>query len=215
MADISPRTQNVSIQDDTTAELATENSDNEVLSHDQHAIDLLQDIADETGGIEDKIATSWQFFAENDQAFVSDYSATIATSGEADFMLLHNPVDSGYVIRIKAYAFSIVTTQTTAIFNFYKDVTVTADGTLLNIENYRDNAVSGIATTYHTPTIADRGEIFKTFALNSGGVGISRLDEDLSVYVLEGEHFLITIDPSAANNSFTANLSWAEEEIPV
>lgn len=216
MADISPRTQNVSIQDDTTANLATVNSDNDLLVHDQDAQDILQEIAGQTGDISNKTATSWQFFAENDLAFVSDYSATIGTpAAETNFILLHNPVDSGYVVRIKAYAFSISTASTTAQFSFYKDVTVTTNGTPLSIENYRTNGVTGVATTFHTPTITTRGEIFKTFSLNSGGVGISRLDEDLSVYVLEGEFFLITVDPSAVNKAFSANLSWAEELIPV
>jgi len=216
MADVPDRTQDVSIYGPNGSIGAEVNVDNEQLTHDQHAIDQLTLIANETGDISNKTATSWQFFAENDLAFVSDYSATIGSpANETDFILLHNPVASGYIVRIKAYAFSISTASTTAQFSFYKDVTVTTDGTPLSIENYRTNGVTGVATTYHTPTIADRGEIFKTFSLNSGGVGISRLDEDLAVYVLEGEHFLITVYPSSVNKSFSANLSWAEELIPV
>ena len=211
MADISPRTQDVTIRDDVTADAGNVNASNEQLVHDADVLTGIENISSNTDGL----ATSWQFFCENDLGFVTTHAATLAGgAGEKDYILLENPAASGYLCRIKRFDFGVQTTATAATFSLYMHPVVSANGTVLNIENYKDIDAAGVINAYHTPTITDREHIFEQFSLNSSGVGLASRDEDLALYVEEGEFILFTIEQFAANKSFTVNVSWAEELIP-
>ena len=215
MTDLDVRTSNVTLTDEVTGDSGSVNTDKEQLTHDQHAIDQLEIIAGSTGGIESKTATSWQYFAGLDKAFVATHSATLTGgSSEQDFMLLYNPNASGIYLRIKYVTFGIQTPSTPATFRLYKHPVISDVGTAITIENYRTNDVAGDALAYHTPTITDREHIFKAIDLNSAGVGAVATDEDLALYILEDTYLLLTIEQYANNKSFSLNLSWAEETIP-
>ena len=214
MVDLAVRTQDVSIRDDTSGNRAEVNADNEQLVHDQDAHDLLQEISDSTGGVNEKIAPSWQFFASIDKAFVVNRTATLSSSGEHDFILLHNPVDSGYQMLIKKIGFGVQTPQTAGTFRLYKHPTVTDNGTTLNIENFRTTDASGVGLAFYDPTITVYDHVFKVSELNSSGVGSVSSDEDLAIYLLEGYYLVLTIQSSSANKTYSVNVSWAEEELP-
>lgn len=214
MADLTVRTQDVSVRDESTGEYGAVNADKEQLVHDQDAHDILQEIADSTGGVNDKIATSWQYYASIDKAFVANRTATLSPAGEHDFILLHNPVDSGYQGLIKLVNFGVQTPATSATFRLYTHPTVTDNGTALTKENYRTTDGAGVIGAYYEPTITDRDHIFKVFELNSTGVGALRIDEDLAIYLLEGYYLLVTIETSSANKTFSVNVSWAEDLLP-
>jgi hypothetical protein len=214
MVDLAIRTQDVSIRDDTSGNRAEVNADDEQTVHDQHAINQLEIIAGGTQVIEQSVTSGWQFFAENDKAFVTTFGAQF-TGGTAEqaFMLLRNPVASGIYLRIKRLSLA-VTTNALGTFRLYRSPTITADGVTLDIHNFRDQAVTGVVEAYSVPTYSVTNSLFEQFDLNSGGVGTINLDEELALILLEGDELLVTLEQSSNNNRYSANIAWAEETIP-
>ena len=213
MTDIPIKTFDISVRGDVSGNYGEVNADNEQLTHDQDAIDNLQAIAAGTGIISGSVTSNWEFFAENDQAFISTYEATLAGgSGEKDFVLIENPVASGFDTRIKSFTLAIRSNSTNATFRIYKQPTVTANGTPLTIANFRDNASTGVVNTYSVPTISARGNRFGTFDLNSSGTGAVGLDMELALFLLEGEFLLVTVEQYTNNRVFSFNVAWAEED---
>jgi hypothetical protein len=213
MADIDSPTQDITIASPDGLREMEVNLDNEGLVHDQDAHDLLQVIATGTGVVSASVTTSWEFFAENNKAFIADFGGAF-TGGttEQPFILLRNPASSGYLLRIKRLTLA-VTTNTTGIFKLYRQPTITAAGTPLSISNYADTAVSGVALAYSIPTYSATGNSFAQFDVNAGGVGSIVRDLELALIMPEGDDLLITLAQGSNNNAFSANISWAEEEI--
>lgn len=213
MADLDYITQDVTVKDDVSGNKAYVNIDHEQLVHDNEGNDWLEAIAGATGGVESKIATSWQFFATNNLAFTSNYQVTLGVGAtEQDILLLKNPAASGYDLRIKYFTFGIRTASTSIDFRVYLTPTVTTDGTGLVEVNYHDQVIAGVGEAYSLPTISARGPVFQLYNLNSGGTGLIRPDEDLAVYVEQAAWLLVTAQPTAANKSVAVGLSWAEDD---
>ncbi|MCK5295262.1 MAG: hypothetical protein KAJ75_00100 [Alphaproteobacteria bacterium] len=219
MADVTIKTFDVSVRGDVTGNYGEVNIDNEQLVHDQDAIDQLETIASGTTIIEQSVTTGWQYLCEQNQGFVTTFSATLGGgAGEKFFVLLENPASSGVYCRIKKINFGVQSSQTAATFRLYKDIgTVQSLGNALAISNFRDNAVTGAVNAYSEPNIqgAEMGEVFEAFDLNSAGVGALDIDQELALIVLEGEYLLLTIEQFNNNKAFSCNLSWGEETIPV
>ena len=217
MADITNPTSNTSIYDESgnLVEVRTAGNNKELHVHDAEANDWLEEIAEGTTVVSTATTTSWEYFAKIDKAFATTYSATLSGgSGEKDYILLENPAASGYYCRIKRIIFGVGTPSTAATFRIYKVPTITANGTALNIGNFRDNTATGVVNAYHTPTISARGNVFETFELNSSGVGALSIHKELALFILESDFILLTIQQYANNKDFSVNVEWAEEEIP-
>ena len=180
---------------------------------DSDALDLLQAIADGTGNISNSVTTSWEYFSSIDKGFITSYGAQFGGgTTEQAFMLIRNPAASGYLVRMKRLTFQ-VTSNTTGVFRLYRLPTITAVGTTNFIENYRDVTVTGVALAYSVPTYSATGSTWARYDLNAGGVGVLVIEQDLALTLLEGDDLLITLEQGSNNNKFSANFSWAEEEI--
>ena len=129
MGDIPDRTTDITIYGENGATPVNVNVDNELLTHDQHAIDLLNDIASGTGIISQNVTSSWEYFAGVGRTFVGSYGATFAGgTAETGFFLLKNPVASGRLVKINHLDLA-VTTNTNGSFRIYRHPTITTVGT--------------------------------------------------------------------------------------
>lgn len=214
MADIDKPTQDVTIFNADGSIAVGVNVDNELLVHDQHAIELLEDIAGGTGVISANITSSWEFFASRGEAYSATYGATF-TGGttEQPFLLIKNPALSGHLLKIHRLDLSVAT-NSQVTFKLYRHATITANGTPVDTEQVGIHGLdTGVAEIFSIPTYSATGVTMVTYDLNSGGVGLITVAFDLAFILKEGEQVLITLAQNANNGKFTANVMWAEEEI--
>jgi len=195
MADLQYRTQNVSIEDETTGTLASVNSDNELAVHDIH---LLNAIGSPAGAS----------YAENLYTFADEI--TLGSSAEYDYVLIDNPSDSGVNMRFWRIRLGALN-NITVIWHLYFDPTVTTNGTTYTPINTNNGSTNTSAVNIYTsPTISARGNVVDTVV---GRVGNTAIPFDYSFVIQPGEKGLFTLEASSANNDFTMTFIWSEEAV--
>jgi hypothetical protein len=203
MSDIDPRTQDVTLRDDTTGVAGSVNADNEQLTHDAAVLAEVAKISGNTGGI----PTSWQFFTSQDEGFGFTKLITPSLALETDFILLDNPTED-IDMRVRDVVLSIFKTNLAAELSFYRNPTITANGIAIPTVNFRDDIHASLMNVYFAPTILARGtRLFEAFGSFSGSF---LKDEDLAMYILPGETMLMTIIPSLKNNDYVMSMAYAE-----
>ncbi len=155
----------------------------------------------------------WTDSVEEGKGFIvtSNY-ITISGSTETNFILFRNPSGSGKLIRIHAVAIGMLATVTgdAARVKFYRDATVTANGTALTIRPLKktgNNTVTLLATT--APTTSALGTIMLTRTLTQAWQDSLHFHE--SFYIEANENLLITIQPSNTGKNFTVTMWFMEE----
>ena len=154
----------------------------------------------------------WQDATAQGQGYVvGSNNITIAGLTESDFILIHNPANSGKVIRIYKCNFGNESgTTAPSVWRMYRDCTHTNLGTALAINNLKKGGPASAMNAYKVPTISARGTFLAGDAFTSIGMD---LVFDLGQYVMPNEYLLLTIDASTGNAIHHAIFYWVEEPI--
>jgi len=150
-----------------------------------------------------------QYLAENGKMFDATTGVTtIATAAENDFVYLKNPTGSGKILRLNVAILTIsATSNKSSFFRYYRNPTVTANGTALTINNRKSGGQASVMQVYKLPTISAKGNIFEI-----KNVGISSVVNNFNLEVMlnEGDSILISTQPSSTNMDTAVSLVWAE-----
>lgn len=136
-------------------------------------------------------------------------SGVVTVSGTSETTLLYvkNPSSSPYPWCLFLSKFVNQTAGHTAIFNFYYNPTVSANGTAAPINNLRNNPNTPASSVqvFTAPTASPLGTF--VFAV---GVGNVEVPSQLPLIVDPGESLLITTTVSNSNDKVLGQLSWFE-----
>ena len=152
----------------------------------------------------------WQVQTNAGKGYVAT-SGLIAVSGtgEADFILIKNPVGSGKTIRIWQIVHAIDETTGTARYTMkiYRDPTVTTNGTTMAINNVLKSGGATAMNAYTAPTTSAPGTLLVT---REGSQLIVPLDMDLGMYIQPNETMLITVKNQASGYLHLMTIFWLE-----
>jgi hypothetical protein len=192
-------TQDISIWDENNTKAVSVITDGSV---ERLAVDSIDDGKD-----------FWTQSVEEGKGFiVTTNFISITGTAENNFLLLRNPSGSGKLVRIHAIIVGMVATVTgdSGRIKFYRDQTVTANGTALTVRPMKktgNNAVNLLANT--APTTSSLGTLLFTRAITQAWMDTMHTHE--SVYIQAGENMLITIQPANTNKNYTVNIWFMEE----
>jgi len=156
---------------------------------------------------------SWSVLVKDGKGFVATSDAlTVTGSTETDFMLLKNPASSGKYVRFKEFLFSIDSSTTQgSIVRFYRDPTITANGTSLAANKLKKSqSDTAVATIFKTPTISARGTLLEVFQI---GLGVFNRDLMIARFLEENENMLVTVQGTKVNVVHALTVLWAETAV--
>jgi hypothetical protein len=167
--------------------------------------------SDQTIGVALTGGNLWEYATENGQGYNFTTGVNLlATAVNQPFLLIRNPVASGKKLRIKTVFFSS-TANTQNIFNVYRNPTITANGTALTANKMRVSGGNTVATGFRVPTITAFGTLITPVVMIGSPAGSTFvLEFDLGQFIEEGENYLIAVDPSAVNLSFSCTVYYIE-----
>jgi hypothetical protein len=128
---------------------------------------------------------------------------------EKNIMLLKNPASSGVNLLLKQIIVSSVKTSGGTNMRYYRQTTVSANGTTLTVRNKRNPAITGEAEAYQLPTVTSRGNLLGVFGIAGAGQ-LSHVD-DYELFIAENTNMLITLEQPSSNQTYSINLIWADE----
>jgi len=151
--------------------------------------------------------------ADDGQVFLSiiDNLNLGVGANEKNIFYLVNPVSSGVNMQLKEIVVSSVKTSSGTNMRYYRDVTTTANGTSLTISNKRDDVTTGEIVAYQLPTVTAYGTKLGVFGVEP--TGQLNHTESYEVRIPEGSNMLVTLEPAAANQTFSIVVVWAELSI--
>lgn len=134
---------------------------------------------------------------------------TISNALENNFMLLRNPANSGKLVRLKDFLFTIgATNAQRSVFRIYRSPVITSLGTPLTIHKILSTQPnSSVCTSYQQPTISNRGTII---AINTIDFNTLKRDLDLSRYLTPGGDILITVQANTSGLEHNVTINWLE-----
>lgn len=155
--------------------------------------------------------TLWQKYSREGRGFTAlSGFTTIPNTTETDFLLFKNPVSSGSLVRLKEFLLTIGgTSAQRSIFRFYRNPTITANGTPLTVSKVLSTGIhANVLQVYQTPTISVRGSVIQLFAVD---FNTYIRDQDLARFITEGANLLLSVQGSANNIEHNVSAAWAEE----
>jgi len=152
----------------------------------------------------------WQFYVGAQKGYSATTTfVTISGQAETDFMLVRNP--SASTIRMFWHDLDYTYNKGSGIsvLKVYRAPTVTAVGTLLNVEKrYIGGAIANQTLAYQTPTISARGTLIRVVGNSATATFTS--EEHLGFILPANTDILITIQPAANNTDHSIYIDWAE-----
>lgn len=154
-----------------------------------------------------------QELANNGQVFVAIVDSLNLGTGstEKDVFLLLNPIGSGVNLQLKEIVLVTVKAGGGTGLRYYRNPTVTSNGTPVPERNKRDDVTTGEGETYQLPVISARGILLGSFGV--AGSAQLRQSEDFELRVAPGEELLITVEQPSSNQTYSLNVIWSEEAI--
>jgi hypothetical protein len=156
----------------------------------------------------------WQFNTFNGKGFVSITPDIIfSTTDEIDFILIKNPSGSGRLIRFYDFLFNTSkgTSSVRGDFRFYRNPTITTNGTSITINKIRlSQSTSSICYIYYIPTISARGTLIGKVDNQTFSEGSRRIF-NLGRYLEQNENLLITFEPATSGITASLTVQWVEE----
>ncbi len=152
---------------------------------------------------------NWQRAAKNGKGFIATTNEiTITPATETNFLLIRNPAASGKLHRSNYLALTVRTEGQNVRLRIYKNPTVTADGAPVVVNNVRTTGNAPVSQVFSQPTTTISGQLIAAYSRNSDS-----LDRpfDLSLYLEQGESYLITVQGTATGNDYMLTYTFVEE----
>ncbi len=155
----------------------------------------------------------WQKRSFEGKGFiVTTNEITVTPSAETNFVLIRNPAASSKLHRSNDFALTVRTEGQNVRLRIYKNPTVTSDGTpvTLNINNnVRTNGNAPVSLVFTSPIITSlQGHLIASYSRNADSINRSF---DLSLYLEQGESYLITVQGTATGNDYMLTYTFVEE----
>lgn len=135
---------------------------------------------------------------------------SIANSSEHPYLYLNNPSSSGKPIMVTHGVIGVDATNVRSIFKFWKNPTVSANGTAVSIVNtwFDASAPASVCQLFRDPTVTSNGTLMnmKIKNANSESGGINRI-----YWLSPGNSILITVENSVGNADTFADIYWVED----
>lgn len=151
----------------------------------------------------------WQKRAFEGQGFITTTNEiTITPAAETNFVLIRNPTASGKLHRSNNLVLTVRTEGQNVRVRIYKNPTVTADGTPILVNNVRTSGNPPVSQVFTLPTTSSPGELMAAYSRNADSLDRSL---DLSLYLEQGESYLITVQGTAPGNDYILTYTFVEE----
>lgn len=135
---------------------------------------------------------------------------TIANINETPFLLIKNPSNSGKTARIHRIWVGADQNQANkaAFFRIYRDPAITADGTVVPINNLKKGAGVSALSAFKLPNLSVNGTLL---GVGNCGAVIDVSDHaDLGGLIIPNENFLMTVKATSGGFDFFVTIYWVE-----
>lgn len=173
------------------------NADNELLVHDQHIVDAIN-----------QVTATPHYYQELGNYYSAVAGGTLANKNETEIIWWENPVASG--MDIELYDIDMGTPNNiTFLMRLYLNPTVTVNGTAYTpVQLNAGSTNTSDANVYTLPTTTDYGTLADIAVVT---IGTLRVPLDFGIAIDEGDSALITMQASSANNDYFLAIKWAED----
>jgi len=165
-----------------------------------------------TGTVSADVRTLQEKLSDEGKVFMATSDiAGIASNSEKAFIILKNPTGSAITIRIFSF---VVTSEhvTNPIYRFYKNPTITADGTALTATNSNFPSVTtAVGEPFFAPTVSAFGTLIEAETSADSKHSDAFLEAiSMKVILGAGDTILLTAE-NIKNKKQIANIMWSEE----
>ena len=152
----------------------------------------------------------WQKRTFEGQGFITTTNEiTITPFAETNFILIKNPTASGKLHRSNQLTVTVRTEGQNVRLRIYKNPTVTADGTPVIVNNVRTTGNAPVSQVFSQPTATFLPtQLVAAYSRNADSLDRSF---DLSLYLEQGESYLITVQGTATGNDYILTYTFVEE----
>lgn len=151
----------------------------------------------------------WQRRSFEGRGFITTTNEiTITPSAETNFVLIRNPTASGKLHRANELVVTVRTEGQNVRLRIYKNPTVTADGIPLAVNNVKTGGNTPVSQVFSLPMTSSLGQLMAAYSRNANS-----LDRpfDLTLYLEQGESYLITAQGTAIGNDYILTYTFVEE----
>lgn len=151
----------------------------------------------------------WQKRSFEGKGFITTTNEiTVTPAAETNFVLIRNPAASGKLHRVNELVVTVRTEVQNVRLRIYKNPTVTADGNPLAVRNVRTSGNMPVSQVFSLPTTSAPGQLMAAYSRNADSLDRSF---DLSLYLEQGESYLITVQGTATGNDYILTYTFVEE----
>jgi len=149
--------------------------------------------------------------AANGNVYLVSNEQNVSGTNEVDILLLQNLSGNTKTIFIQTTLLNSLSAGKQLTYRFYKNPTITANGTLLTISNSNfESANSSEMVSYSSPTISARGT--KLLAYITGANNRSKINTNLLGFIIPPNNALLISGQSSATNTISdMTISWVEK----
>ncbi len=159
--------------------------------------------------IPDSASNLWQKRSFEGKGFIATTNEiTITPAAETNFVLIKNPVASGKLHRSNDFVLTVRTEAQNIRLRIYKNPTVTTDGNLIFVRNVRTSGNTPVSQAFSLPATSSPGQLVASYSRNANSLNRSF---DLSLYLEQGESYLITVQGTATGNDYMLTYTFVEE----
>ncbi len=152
----------------------------------------------------------WQRRAFEGKGFITTTNEiTITPATESSFLLIRNLAASGKLHRSNNLTLTVRNEGQNVRLRIYKNPTVIADGTPVTVKNVRTTGNAPVSQVFSQPTATFLpSQLIAAYSRNADS-----LDRplDLSLYLEQGESYLITVQGTATGNDYILTYTFVEE----